>query len=106
MKKFTYKNTLSKDLFAILDAEAKNAGVLEDGVSLQDFMDPWLTRFAHTKANVFRSHQSKSKTRFAHTKANVFRSHQSKSKARVGHIKANIFRSHQSKSNPSGPATQ
>ena len=53
MKKFTYKNTLSKDLFAILDAEAKDAGVLEDSFSLQEFMDPWLTRFAHMKAFFF-----------------------------------------------------
>ena len=60
VKKFSYKNTFSKDLFAILDAEAKDAGVLEDSVGLQEFMDPWLTRFGHLKAWLFRSHQSKS----------------------------------------------
>ena len=60
VKKSSYKNTFSKDLFAILDAEAKDAGVLEDSVSLQEFMDPWLTRFCHLKACLFRPHQSKS----------------------------------------------
>ena len=53
VKKSSYKNTFTKDLFAILDAEAKDAGVLEDGVTLQEFMDPWLTRFGHLKAFTF-----------------------------------------------------
>ena len=53
VKKSSFKNTFSKDLFAILDAEAKDAGVLEDGVTLQEFMDPWLTRFGHLKTFPF-----------------------------------------------------
>ena len=60
VKKSSYKSTFSKDLFAILDAEAKDAGVLEESVSLQEFMDPWLTRFGHIKGCLFRSHQSRS----------------------------------------------
>ena len=45
VKKSSYTNTFSKDLFAILDKEAKDAGVLDGSVSLQEFMDPWLTRY-------------------------------------------------------------
>ena len=45
VKKSSYTNTFSKDLFAILDKEAKDAGVLDDSVNLQEFMDPWLTRY-------------------------------------------------------------
>ena len=53
VKKSSFKNTFSKDLFAILDAEAKDAGVLEDGVTLQEFMDPWLTRCRHLNEDFY-----------------------------------------------------
>ena len=61
VKKSSYTNTFSKDLFAIIETEAKNAGVLDNSVSLQEFMDPWLTRYnGKNKACLFSSNQSKS----------------------------------------------
>ena len=59
MEKFSYANTFSKDLFAILNAEAKDAGVLDANVDLQKFMEPWLTRYDKIKTCLFISCQSK-----------------------------------------------
>ena len=56
VKNSSYTSTFSKDLLAIIETEAKNAGVLEKGVSLQEFMDPWLTRYnGKKKACLFSS---------------------------------------------------
>ena len=53
MEKFSYTNTFSKDLFAILNEEAKDAGVLDANVDLQKFMEPWLTRYDKIKTCLF-----------------------------------------------------
>ena len=59
MEKYSYASTFSKDLFAILNAEAKDAGVLDGSENLKDFMEPWLTRYDKIKICPFISCLSK-----------------------------------------------